>query len=119
MASKPLILLAALPLAVAAQNVPQSAAAPTYAESLRCAGLSEGAANLAGRDNAEWRKLYDSAVYWGMVASQAAQREGVAAERFKIDQKLQRDLTGAELGAKDAKTTAELDACLKRAAPQH
>jgi hypothetical protein len=90
---------------------------PPYAESIRCAGLAEGAAGLEDPATARGRRLYDAAIFWGMAASERARKDGLSPDRFTADQKRAAEQAGAELRGGGGGAAAELDRCLERVPP--
>lgn len=101
-------------IALLALALVQQGELPPYADSIRCAGLSEAATKLATPDSDEWRKSFDAALFWGLAASERGQKDRVLATRFKADQVAAREKALGELKAGDAAAKAELAACLKR-----
>jgi hypothetical protein len=103
-------------LALAAAGPKQAAdTLPPYTESIRCAGLAEGAA--AGASGEEERRLYDAAIFWGMAASEAARKAKLPGSRFTEDQLAAAAAAKTELAAEGAGAKAELAACLARVKP--
>ena len=89
---------------------------PPYAESIRCAGLAEAAAEAAASRKEE-RRMFDAAIFWGMAASEAGRKAGYPAARFTADQLAASAAAKAELRAKARGARSELRACLKRVPP--
>lgn len=46
---------------------------PTYAEALRCSGLTQAASELEGGESGEGQALYDAALYWSLTTIQSGQ----------------------------------------------
>lgn len=82
-------------------------AAPTYAETLRCSGLTQAASELEGGESNEGQALYDAALYWSLTAiqsGQAARRPTatVEAEMTRARMQAVRELTAQNDAARDA-----------------
>ena len=87
---------------------------PPYPEALRCAALTEASARLANPKSEEGRERFDKAIFWGMAASEAAQKAKLTGARFTRDQLDWGAVALAELKAGKRSALAELEACRKR-----
>lgn len=58
----------------------------SYAEAVRCAGLTQAASELEGGESPQGRSLYDAALYWSLAAMQAGQAAGRSASVAEADQ---------------------------------
>jgi hypothetical protein len=117
---KTLPLAAALLLACPVPAMAQKAAGklPPYAESIRCAGLAEAAANLEpGGPAANRGAAFDAAIFWGMAASEAARKDGLSGERFTADQVEAAAKAERELRAPGTDALTELALCIARVPP--
>lgn len=85
-----------------------------YADSIRCAGLAEAALDRQTGDGR--RKLFDTAMYWGLAASERARSEGISARRFTYDQKDAKERALRDLAA-GTHAGRELDDCTARVPP--
>jgi hypothetical protein len=103
--------------AQAAGGTASAAGLPPYGQSIRCAGLAEGAARLTDPASAEGRRLYDAAIFWGLAASEAARDAKLPASRFTRDQKDAAKAGRAELESGSPGAAAELKACLDAVPP--
>lgn len=91
---------------------PQAPAAPrptasTYAEALRCSGLTQAASELEGGESGEGQALYDAALYWSLTtiqSGQAARRPTATVETEMTRARVQavRELTARNEAARDA-----------------
>jgi hypothetical protein len=104
-------------LALLAVSALESPPLPPYADAIRCAGLMEAASNIAGPESAEGMRRFDHAIFWGMAASEAGRKEGVASSKFKQDQNDARTLAEGQLKAADPAAQTELDACTAQVRP--
>ena len=82
-------------------------AAPTYAETLRCSGLTQAASELEGGESNEGQALYDAALYWSLTAIQSGQATRrptatVEAEMTRARVQAVRELTARNEAARDA-----------------
>lgn len=86
----PLLLVAGL-LTLAAQTVGERPL--SYAETVRCAGLTQAASEMEGGESAAGRSLSDAALFWSLSAAQAATAMG------KTEAESDRDQTTARVRA--------------------
>lgn len=82
-------------------------AASTYAETLRCSGLTQAASELEGGESNEGQALYDAALYWSLTAIQSGQATRrptatVEAEMTRARVQAVRELTARNEAARDA-----------------
>lgn len=89
---------------------------PPYPKALRCAALTEASSTLA-RGTPRELQSYDEALFWGLAASESAQKAKLTAARFKQDQLDWGAAALAQLKAADAAVLAELEACRKQVPP--
>ncbi|QTC91554.1 hypothetical protein [Brevundimonas goettingensis] len=109
-------LLAAL-TAASMSTVAQTAPAPaliSYDETVRCAGVTQAASELEGGETAEGKALSDSALYWSLAATQAAQASNRDANVADADQNRARIRAVQQLNAGDADAKAALQRCRAR-----
>lgn len=107
------LLALALTAQVSAPVAPPPRVMP-YVEVVRCAGLTQAASELEGGESPEGRKLFDTALYWSLAASQIAVAGGQALRQADADQNAARILAVRELGSGNAKARTELQACQRR-----
>ncbi|HEX8579328.1 MAG TPA: hypothetical protein VF655_07010 [Allosphingosinicella sp.] len=91
---------------------PAQATLPPYAESIRCAGLAEASTRIGPRKPND--AGFDTALYWGLAASEAARKNGIPAERFTADQVAAADKAEAELRDPRSDAPMELAFCVAR-----
>ena len=101
----------ALALALTAQQTPPLT---SYEETVRCAGLTQAASELAGGDGAEGRALMDAALYWSLTALQAATAAGKAPAAAEADQTRARLVAVRLLSADNPEARAALQRCRQR-----
>jgi len=109
-------------LTATALNAAMSTAAPTapaptlisYDETVRCAGVTQAASELEGGETAEGKALSDSALYWSLAATQAAQASNRNANVADADQNRARIRAVQQLNAGDADAKAALQRCRAR-----
>ena len=101
----------ALALALTAQQTPSLT---SYEETVRCAGLTQAASELAGGDGAEGKALMDAALYWSLTALQAASAAGKSAAMAEADQTRARLQAVRLLSADSAEARAALQRCQRR-----
>lgn len=80
---------------------------PTYAEALRCSGLTQAASELEGGESGEGQALYDAALYWSLTtiqSGQAARRPTATVEAEMTRARVQavRELTARNELAREA-----------------
>jgi hypothetical protein len=90
---------------------------PPYAESIRCAGLAEAAARREKDGLAPGKAAFDTAVFWGMAASEAARKDGLSGERFTKDQEAAAAKAATELDGPGSDALVELALCVARVPP--
>lgn len=83
----------------------------SYAEAVRCAGLTQAASELEGAESAHGRSLYDAALYWSLAAMQAGQAAGRTTVLAEADQTGARVAAVRQLTEQDAETRAALARC--------
>jgi hypothetical protein len=88
------------------------AAVPPYADSIRCAGLAEASTRIGPKKPTD--AAFDTALYWGLAASEAARKNGLPAERFTADQVAAADKAEAELRDPRSDAPVELAFCIAR-----
>lgn len=101
-----------LALALAAPQDP--APLTSYAEMVRCAGLTQAASELAGGEGADGKVLMDAALYWSLTAMQAASAAGKTPAAAEGDQTRARIQSVRLLSAADAEARAALQRCRQR-----
>ncbi len=109
--------LTATALNAAMSTAAQTAPAPTlisYDETVRCAGVTQAASELEGGETAEGKALSDSALYWSLAATQAAQASNRNANVADADQNRARIRAVQQLNAGDADAKAALQRCRAR-----
>lgn len=99
-------------MALAAPQEP--APLTSYAEMVRCAGLTQAASELRGGEGAEGRALMDAALYWSLTAMQAASAAGKSPAAAEADQTRSRIQSVRLLTAADAEARAALQRCRQR-----
>lgn len=90
------------------------AAAASYEEAVRCAGLSQAASELEGGESAEGGKLYDAALYWSLTANQSGMAAGKTTHAVDADQTRARIEAVRQLNADAPAARAALQHCLHR-----
>lgn len=103
--------------ALLVQQAPAPAAGPrlSRAETVRCAGLTQAAAELAGGESDEGRALSDAALFWSLAAAQSGAIQGLS------EVESDRELTEARVRAvqalsrSDETARRELAVCVARA----
>ena len=96
---------------------PATASRPTllsYADAVRCAGLTQAASELEGGESREGRALFDAALYWSLAAAQAAEASRRGATAADTDQTRARILAVRQLSARNAQARATLRRCRQR-----
>ena len=99
---------------LALQASPQ-AGLVSYAEAVRCAGLTQAASELEGGESAEGRALYDAALYWSLAAMQAGTAAGKTSQAADADQTRARIQAVRQLSGGGAEVRAALARCRARA----
>jgi len=103
-------------LAILLQQAPVPAAAPrmSRAETVRCAGLTQAAAELEGGESDEGRALSDAALFWSLASARSAAIQGLS--ELDADRELtQARMTAVRaLSSGDAAARRELAACRAR-----
>jgi galactokinase len=100
-------------------SVEQSAAAPrpaasSYAETLRCSGLTQAASELEGGESSEGRALYDAALYWSLTTIQVGQTANRAAATVETEMTRARVQAVRELTARNEAALTALGECRTR-----
>ena len=85
-----------------------------YDEAVRCAWLTQAASELEGGETAEGKALSDSALYWSLAATQAAQASNRDANAADADQNRARIRAVQQLNTGDADAKAALQRCRAR-----
>jgi hypothetical protein len=104
------LVLAALALGLTAAAPPL----PPYSEALSCAAVTQAAAKLAPDD----MQAFDHALYWSLVAMDAAKAEGIPVAQVEADHKARSTADQAGLQARDPRTHALLGVCAMRVPPK-
>lgn len=107
----PLLAMAALMLATPQEPAP---ALTSYADAVRCAGLTQAASELEGGESARGKQLYDAALYWSLAAMQAARASGRPAATAEAEQTRARIAAVRQLSAGNHEARAGLGQCLRR-----
>lgn len=99
--------------------VVQTPAAPrvavlSYAETLRCSGLSQAASELEGGESGEGRALYDAALYWSLTAIQAGQTARRPTATVEAEMTRARVQAVRELTAQTPASRSALEHCRER-----
>ena len=87
---------------------------PTYAEALRCSGLTQAASELEGGESREGRALYDAALYWSLTTIQAGQTASRPTAAVEADITRTRVQSVRELTARNAAALTALSDCRAR-----
>lgn len=120
MTNAPLVLAAAALLAASGAAEAKRRPFPTYEHAVRCAGLT----GAWMREVPEWSKegisRFDKALFWGLAASEMAQRGKLPAGRMEEDTqaavaKAQAELSGGGAAAEAARR--ELAGCVSEVPP--
>ncbi|MBJ7446516.1 MAG: hypothetical protein JHC81_03190 [Brevundimonas sp.] len=98
---------------------PQAAAAPrltapTYAEALRCSGLTQAASELEGGESGEGQALYDAALYWSLTTIQSGQAARRPTATVEAEMTRARVQAVRELTARNETAQTALSACRAR-----
>jgi hypothetical protein len=111
------VVLTTVLFALLLQQAPAPAAAArlSRAETVRCAGLTQAAAELAGGESDEGRALSDAALFWSLAAAQSGAIQGLS--ELDADRELTQARVAAvrSLSSGDAGAQRELEACVARA----
>lgn len=86
----------------------------SYAEMVRCAGLTQAASELAGGEGAEGKALMDAALYWSLTAMQAASAAGKSPAVAEADQTRARIQSVRLLSGDNAEARTALQRCRQR-----
>lgn len=92
----------------------QTAPLTSYEETVRCAGLTQAASEMAGGEGAEGKALMDAALYWTLTAFQAASAARRAPAAAEADQTRARIQAVRLLSADNAEARAALQRCRQR-----
>ena len=92
----------------------QRVEAPSYAEALRCSGLTQAASELEGGESGEGQALYDAALFWSLTTIQSGQAERRPAATVEADMTRARVQAVRELSADNAASQAALQNCRQR-----
>lgn len=100
-------------------GLPQTPATPrpavqTYAEALRCSGLTQAASELEGGESREGRALYDAALYWSLTTIQAGQTASRPTAAVEADMTRTRVQSVRELTARNDAALTALSECRAR-----
>lgn len=87
---------------------------PTYAETLRCSGLTQAASELEGGESGEGRALYDAALYWSLTTLQAGPAARKSGAMIEAEMTRARVQAVRELTARNAQAREALQACRAR-----
>jgi hypothetical protein len=111
-----LILTSFLSILIVGQTPTPERAAPrlSRAETVRCAGLSQAAAELEGGESGEGRALSDAALFWSLAAAQSAAIQGLGEAESDRELTVARLRAVRELARGDADARAALAACRAR-----
>ena len=86
----------------------------SYDDTVRCAGVTQAASELEGGETVEGKALSDSALYWSLAATQAAQASNRDANAADADQNRARIRAVQQLNTGDAEAKAALQRCRAR-----
>jgi hypothetical protein len=89
-------------------------AAPTYAEALRCSGLTQAASELEGGESGEGQALYDAALYWSLTTIQSGQAMRRPTATVEAEMTRARMQAVRELTARNEAAQTALSACRAR-----
>lgn len=100
-------------------GVPQATAAvrpaaSSYAETLRCSGLTQAASELEGGESGEGRALYDAALYWSLTTIQAGQTTNRPAATIETEMARARVQAVRELTTRNEAALTALTECRAR-----
>ena len=98
-----------------AQNPVQTTRLVSYDEAVRCAGLTQAAAELEGGESRYGRALYDAALYWSLAAIQAATVAGRNPAVAEAEQTRARLDAVRRLSAGESEARAALQRCRQKA----
>ncbi len=94
---------------------PAAAARMSRAETVRCAGLTQAAAELAGGESDQGRALSDAALFWSLAAAQSGAIQGLSEVESDRELTAARVRAVAELSRGEASAREALAACVARA----
>ena len=106
--------LMALTLGVPQATAAVRPAASSYAETLRCSGLTQAASELEGGESGEGRALYDAALYWSLTTIQAGQTANRPAATVEAEMTRARVQAVRELTARNEAALTALSECRAR-----
>lgn len=86
----------------------------SYAETVRCAGLTQAASELEGGESVTGKALFDAALYWALTAGQAAQAAGKTPTASDADQTRARIEAVRQLNADAEEARSALQRCRQR-----
>lgn len=111
-----MLVVALMALSLVAVQTPAAprVAALSYAETLRCSGLTQAASELEGGESGEGRALYDAALYWSLTTIQSGQSARRSAAIVEAEMTLARVQAVRELTARDETSRATLQQCRSR-----
>lgn len=110
-----MILTAILTLAQTLALAQQTPAPPlSWAETLRCAGLTQAASELEGGESGEGRALSDAALFWALATAQAGAAAGKSEIEVDREQTAARTLAVRQLTRRDPAAREALAACRAR-----
>lgn len=89
-------------------------AASSYAETLRCSGLTQAASELEGGESGEGRALYDAALYWSLTTIQSGQTANRPAATVETEMTRARVQAVRELTARNEAALTALGECRAR-----
>ncbi|WP_374599625.1 hypothetical protein [Brevundimonas sp.] len=87
---------------------------PTYAEALRCSGLTQAASELEGGESDEGQALYDAALYWSLTTIQSGQAARRPTATVEAEMTRSRVQAVRELTARNEAALTALRACRAR-----
>lgn len=112
-----LLLLLVVALLVAPAVAAKRRPLPTYPQALRCAALTGAFLRQVEPLSDEARSRFDSALFWGLAASETARKAKLGAAHFERELESEMLAAQAQLHETDSAAAAELDACLKEVPP--
>lgn len=89
-------------------------AVPTYAEALRCSGLTQAASELEGGESGEGQALYDAALYWSLTTIQSGQAARRPTATVEAEMTRARVQAVRELTARNETALTALSVCRAR-----